>query len=92
MLGRRLHRGYGRSAGCCGTAPRRWAGCCATVVLGIDLSGAITPTVASFLVATQHGQVDGPLEHLHALVRLRDTGVVTADEFGSNALEVVRRL
>lgn len=64
----------------------------ALMILGIGLFGAITATMASYLVATQNGEADGPLDHLRALVRLRDAGVVTADEFESKSIELVRRL
>ena len=64
----------------------------ALMILGIGLFGAITATMASYLVATQNGEADGPLDHLRDLVRLRDAGVVTADEFETKSIELVRRL
>ncbi len=48
--------------------------------------------MASYLVATQKDEVDGPLDHLRDLVRLRDAGVVTAEEFQAKSLDLVRRL
>ncbi|MBI3747364.1 MAG: potassium channel family protein [Chloroflexi bacterium] len=63
------------------------------MILGIGLFGAITATMASYLVATQGEREDnGPLNHLRELVSLRDAGVVTPDEFDAKSLELVRRL
>lgn len=65
----------------------------ALMILGIGLFGAITATMASYLVATQdEAETTGPLAHLRELVSLRDAGVVTADEFEAKSLELVRRL
>jgi voltage-gated potassium channel len=64
----------------------------ALMIVGIGLFGAITATMASYLVATQKHEADGVLEHLRELVSLRDAGLVTADEFESKAIELVRRL
>ncbi len=63
----------------------------ALMILGIGLFGAITATMASYLVATQDDD-DGPLDHLRDLVRLRDAGVLTAEEFETKSVELVRRL
>ena len=62
------------------------------MILGIGLFGAITATMASYLVATQAEEPEGPLDHLRDLVRLRDAGVLTADEFEAKSIELVRRL
>lgn len=64
----------------------------ALMIVGIGLFGAITATMASYLVATQNEEADGPLDHLRELVSLRDAGVLTADEFEAKAFELVRRL
>jgi hypothetical protein len=48
--------------------------------------------MASYLVATQHEASSEPLDHLRELVSLRDPGVVTAEEFGTKSIELVRRL
>jgi len=64
----------------------------ALMILGIGLFGAITATMASYLVATQKHEADGVLDHLRELVSLRDAGVVTADEFEAKSTELVRRL
>ena len=64
----------------------------ALMILGISLFGAITATMASYLVATQHEGSNGPLDHLRELARLRDAGVVTAEEFETKSVELVRRL
>jgi voltage-gated potassium channel len=63
------------------------------MILGIGLFGAITATMASYLVATQdEAEPDGPLDHLRELDSLRDAGVVTSAEFESKSLDLVRRL
>jgi voltage-gated potassium channel len=64
----------------------------ALMVLGIGLFGAITATLASYLVATQEKVDDSPLALLAELGHLRDTGVVTADEFAAKAAKLVERL
>jgi voltage-gated potassium channel len=64
----------------------------ALMILGIGLFGAITATMASYLVATQHEGSDGPLDHIRELAHLRDAGVITAEEFEAKSVELVRRL
>jgi len=64
----------------------------ALMILGIGLFGAITAAMTSYLVATQHEDSSGPLDHLRELVRLRDAGVLTAEEFETKSVDLIRRL
>jgi voltage-gated potassium channel len=64
----------------------------ALMLLGIGVFGAITATIASYLIATQREGPTGPLDHLRELVRLRDAGVLTREEFETKSAELVRLL
>jgi voltage-gated potassium channel len=66
----------------------------ALMLLGIGLLGAITATITSYLVATQHGSAAGanPADRLRDLAALRDEGVITADDFDAKKADLLRDL
>lgn len=62
------------------------------MLLGIGLFGAITATITSYLIATGPSTDATPGTQLRELARLRDDGIITADDFETAKAEVLGRL
>jgi hypothetical protein len=60
------------------------------MLLGIGLFSAITATVTSFMLEGRHAV--GAADRLRDLVRLRDDGLLTTEEYAAKREEVIRAL
>jgi voltage-gated potassium channel len=64
----------------------------ALMILGITLFAAITGTITSFLVSQQEARADDVLTTIGRLGALRDSGLLTGEEFEAKKTELLARL